>query len=317
MGTVTIKKNASRMTVDDILSVQSTNTLYSPENITETMAKNAYKFLSELPACIIGITSDLNVVFWNAHCEQIMGYSSDEMCDQSKPLHRLCPDWEKSEAILHSWRQRHFVFTDFETEFKSKGGDIKYFRWSSLPKADTLPKDRHFMIGVDMTAQRKAEQNLQMAARHLVIEREALQEKNQTLQELLGQINEEKERLAVFLRSNIEAFVLPMFERLKARADQNESEYIGLIESSLKAVIGEIGLSHKEFFNSLTPREIEICQMVKGGFSSKEIGGFINCSEATVRQHRRNIRKKLGIKRKRVNLATYLQAGGIVERNGR
>ncbi len=60
-------------------------------------------------------------------------------------------------------------------------------------------------------------------------------------------------------------------------------------------------------YAQLTPREVVVSNMVRDGLTSKQIGNFIGLSEATVRKHRRNIRKKLGIASKPVNLSSYLK----------
>ena len=56
----------------------------------------------------------------------------------------------------------------------------------------------------------------------------------------------------------------------------------------------------------LTMKEKEICHLIKGGLSSKEIAGMLNISTLTVEKHRKNIRRKLGITGKAANLGSYL-----------
>jgi DNA-binding CsgD family transcriptional regulator len=56
----------------------------------------------------------------------------------------------------------------------------------------------------------------------------------------------------------------------------------------------------------LTPREIEICNMVKSDITSKEISKLLNISPQTIVKHRKNIRKKLGISNKNINLTSFL-----------
>ena len=46
---------------------------------------------------------------------------------------------------------------------------------------------------------------------------------------------------------------------------------------------------------NLTAREKEICNLVRGGASSKEIAAALNISVHTVNTHRKQIRRKLGI----------------------
>jgi len=58
----------------------------------------------------------------------------------------------------------------------------------------------------------------------------------------------------------------------------------------------------------LTPTEIQIANFIKHGASSKDIADSLGLSQRTVDTHRYNIRKKIGIGGKGVNLRTYLLA---------
>jgi DNA-binding CsgD family transcriptional regulator len=58
---------------------------------------------------------------------------------------------------------------------------------------------------------------------------------------------------------------------------------------------------------SLTHRETTIANLIVQGKSSQEISTILNISESTINYHRNNIRKKVGIKNKSVNLQVYLK----------
>ena len=57
----------------------------------------------------------------------------------------------------------------------------------------------------------------------------------------------------------------------------------------------------------LTPRELEICSMIKNGMSTKGISSHLNISELTVERHRNTIRKKLKLNNSSTNLTTFLR----------
>jgi len=59
---------------------------------------------------------------------------------------------------------------------------------------------------------------------------------------------------------------------------------------------------------NLTRREIEVAGFVKEGKETKDIAEAMNLSKRTVDVHRDNIRKKLGIKNKKINLRTHLKS---------
>lgn len=45
----------------------------------------------------------------------------------------------------------------------------------------------------------------------------------------------------------------------------------------------------------LTPREIEVLDLIEIGLTSKEIAMKLGISEGTIRKHRDNLRQKIGI----------------------
>lgn len=57
----------------------------------------------------------------------------------------------------------------------------------------------------------------------------------------------------------------------------------------------------------LSPRELDVSRLIKGGMTNKEIAALLHISQQTVEKHRHNIRKKLGITNEKVNLAVLLR----------
>jgi DNA-binding CsgD family transcriptional regulator len=52
--------------------------------------------------------------------------------------------------------------------------------------------------------------------------------------------------------------------------------------------------------------QIQIADLVKAGKSTKEISELLNLSDRAIEFHRNNIRNKLGLKNKKINLQSYL-----------
>lgn len=151
-----------------------------------------------------------------------------------------------------------------------------------------------FLILTDITERKKVE--------HRLIE------KNMALKELLHHIELEKKSIKDHTVSNIENLILPIVDKLKQSASTIERTYIDLLEQNLKNITSSFGSSLEQKLSKLTPREMEICNMIKNGLSSKEIAHLNNLSLLTIETHRNNIRKKVGITNKHVNLSTYLKS---------
>ena len=61
--------------------------------------------------------------------------------------------------------------------------------------------------------------------------------------------------------------------------------------------------------SSLTPRELEVLQLVAGGASNREIGQQLMLSEATVKSHLVHIYDKLGVRSRTSAVASAREQG--------
>ena len=84
------------------------------------------------------------------------------------------------------------------------------------------------------------------------------------------------------------------------------NQYQNSLNDITSPFIGELELRH----GRLSPREVEICNMIKNGMPSKEIASILNVSVHTIHTQRRNIRKKLRLAGNRKNLTSFLSSNG-------
>lgn len=136
-------------------------------------------------------------------------------------------------------------------------------------------------------------------------ERAALREKNITLREVLAYIEEEKMEIKNQIANEVQNSLLPIVKKLVNPDGKVNNTCYNILTQGLDSLIAPS--SAKQIYSKLSPREIEICNMIKTGASSKDISNELNISLATVQKHRENIRKKLKIANKNVNLMTYLK----------
>jgi len=160
----------------------------------------------------------------------------------------------------------------------------------------------------DITEQKKTEEILQNTQKDLerkVKERtEDLDRKNIALQEIITQIEIDKKRMKEDIRINIERIVIPILEKIKKEKDSKK--YINLLIHNLKDLTSSYGITITNRSIKLTPREIEICNLVKAAYTNKEIANLLDISCQTVEWHRKRIRYKLGISNRGINLSSYL-----------
>jgi len=133
-----------------------------------------------------------------------------------------------------------------------------------------------------------------------------LERKNIALKEVFSQLEIEKENLTNRIEVNVQKLLLPVIEKLINKSSSLDSRYLMMIKQNLEQLTSSAGIRLSSLEYNLTPKEIELCALIKGGFSIKEIAAMHNLSERTVETHRFNIRKKLGISSTPVNLSSYL-----------
>lgn len=141
----------------------------------------------------------------------------------------------------------------------------------------------------------------------LRLNREQLQEANTAMKVLLRQRQADREDLEAAIVNNIRQFALPCLEKLSrcCKSDQ-QKVYIELLETHLREITSTY-FQKVSTEGNLTPSEIRIADFIRQGRSSKDIALVLGISEAAVQFHRRGIRKKLGMYRKKVNLQSYLK----------
>ena len=134
-----------------------------------------------------------------------------------------------------------------------------------------------------------------------------LQELNSALEILLKKRDEDRIDLEEKMVSNVRELVYPYLEKLdNSKLADKEKAFVKIIESNLKNILSPFARSLTSKFLGLTPAEIQVANLIKQGKTTKDIAQLSNLSPRTVEFHRDNIRTKLGIKNKKINLRTHL-----------
>ena len=162
-------------------------------------------------------------------------------------------------------------------------------------------------LELEIDERRRAEKTLRKREIELKGQSHHLAEVNTALKVLLKQREEDKKELGENVLSNVKELVSPYLERLKkSRLNTNQKTLINILDSNLSNMISPfISKLSSKYFN-LTPGEVRVANLVKEGKTNKEIAELLYISKNTVLFHRYNIRQKLGLKNKKINLRSHL-----------
>ena len=209
--------------------------------------------------------------------------------------------------------QRAFETRRFDEEYRTfnpKKGEWKWIHAISTGGTDANGWNSYVNgILIDITEKQKAFEKLKLHEKRLENKTRDLKQMNEALAVLLKKREQDKIDIQNKVTENINQLVLPYLMKIGKPTSKSEiTALIDIIRSNLNEITA--GFSHQLSANyiGLSPKEIRVADLVRQGHKTKQIAQFLYLSPKTVESHRENIRKKLGIKNKKINLQSYLQA---------
>ena len=168
-------------------------------------------------------------------------------------------------------------------------------------------------ILLDISEKKIAEEalrNAQVVLEQRVAERTAdLEKTNATLSMMLDYARKAEidiqERVVANLRSNS---LLLIDSIKKERLSKGAQNLVEILESTTHNLADPFARSLGSPLLKLSSRELQVATFVRQGKTTKEIMSLLNLSFQTVQSHRNNLRRKLGLRQKKVNLRTYLNS---------
>lgn len=192
----------------------------------------------------------------------------------------------------------------YEFRFVDRKGDVK----DVLVTISMIPGTRRSVSShADITELKRQEKALIRREREIQAKSRNLEEMNTALKVLLKQREQDQHDMEDKVLANIKHLVIPYLGKLKTgHLGETERSCVKVLESNLLSIISPFSQRLSSKFLNLTPKELQVANLVKEGRTSKEIGELLDVSPATVALYRNRIRKKLAVTGKKVNLRTYL-----------
>ncbi len=226
-----------------------------------------------------------------AVCDAAEGESSEEAPDVAKGIRNVISGEAQEYAI----------------EYPCHSPEEKRWFYMRAVRLDGPGPLRVIVSHENITALKLAEERLQERERELDEKNKNLEEINTALKVLLERREADKRELEERVLGNVKQRVLPYLDRLKGtRLELEAMEFARLIETNLQEIVSPFLQRLTSSYFDLTPHEIQVAGLVKEGKMTKEIADILNVSPSAVDFHRKNIRKKLGMKSKKANLRSYL-----------
>ncbi|ABC76113.1 PAS domain S-box protein [Syntrophus aciditrophicus] len=161
----------------------------------------------------------------------------------------------------------------------------------------------------EIVERKRMEEVLKKQQMELKIKTKNLEELNAALKVLLKKREEDKNELEENVLSNVKNMVLPYVKKIRMTAlDATQLNYINILETNLNEITSSFHHKLTSRSLNLTPREVQVAALIKDGRTTKEIAELMNVCPGAVALHRNHIRKKLGLNKKKVNLASHLSS---------
>ncbi len=159
----------------------------------------------------------------------------------------------------------------------------------------------------DVSPEKKNIANIKKREKELHSRTRSLEEANTAFSILLRRREEDRTHFESSVVSNMSTLVKPYIEKLKSTPlDAIQTNHLHMIETNLEQIVSPFVRDIGSRVLELTPMEIRVATLVKEGKSNIEIAEKLSVSKNTILTHRFNLRRKLGIKNKKINLRAYL-----------
>ncbi len=272
----------------------------------------------------------------NDSFEKILGYSKNELCEQSY-THFVHPDDLDSTISVVEQLVEGNPITKFENRYRCKDGSYKWLSWTSMPiiekginysvardiscikQAEAVLRQAHDELEqqvknrtIELTSQTKVleETNslLKKSKLELAGKNQSLEELNTALKVLIQQKDNNQLELEEKILATMKILVEPYLEKLNGICPEHRQQnFIRIIKTNLQNILSSFSKKMSSMYVNLTAAEIQVADFIRNSQGNKEIAQMLNISPETVAFHRKSMRKKLGITNTKKNLAEYLK----------
>ncbi len=298
---ISFLENGNRLScgfVRDITERKKTErTLMKNEERFRMAAKAAHDLIWEWDA-----TDD--TLQWFNDIDGFLGYDEGEISRDIEAWLSLIHPQDR--IHLQSAVDRHRSSTQpiqYEYRMKHRDGSWRHLKDQGFPLLDDQGRPYKWVgVCTDITERRRVELELENKAKEMA-------NINKALNMLLRKKEKDHQKIEQNINEHFEKMIQPFLNRLRESiTNKSQKRILDIIETEFKGILSPFTRKLSEPLIMLTPCEIQIASLIKQGLSNKEMARALNCAVRTIDTHRANIRRKLDLKNKKVNLRSYLSS---------
>jgi PAS domain S-box-containing protein len=163
-------------------------------------------------------------------------------------------------------------------------------------------------VNRDITARVRAEEALHQKDHEISLQLKKIEKLNAALTTLLEHREQESQRQMESIRATLDKLILPYLENLQTtRLDEDQRILVEVMAANLANIASSFARQLESWKTKLTPTEIQVADLLRQGKRTKAIATLLKVSPSAIAFHRNNIRAKLGLTRKPMNLVSYLR----------
>jgi len=276
------------------------------ESEVEKLRTKCHDYFENLPVLAYKVDLDGKIINCNKLAVETLGYGSkDKLIGRDLITSIYAPkSRKKAKKLFLEWKKTGRIRNQ-EMQVLSKHGDPIIVLLNTVAMYSKEGKPLYALsTHLDITERKQMEEALKESESELKKQKNALEQKNIALREIITQIEVEKARIKEEIEANVNLVLNPTLEHLKV--DRRFQKYADLIMHHINGMTSSYGINLRSNGRNLTPREMEICNLLKGGLTNKDISSLLHISFRTIEKHRQKIRSKLGITNTDTNLTSYL-----------
>jgi len=272
-------------------------------------SENRYRTIFEnTGSAMLIVEEDTTITLANAEFGNLYGYNKEELEGKVKWTEFIVKEDLKRLKKYHYARRVDLSSAprQYESRMINKTQHVK----DVLINTELIPGTSRSIVSLlDITERKQAELAVLKREQELNAKTKELEQLNAALKVLLKSREEDKNELEEKVLTNIKQLVLPYIDKLKkGKSGHKDITNLTIIESNLKDIISPFAKNLSSKYLNLTPKELQVANLIKEGKTTKEIADYMDISKSAIDTHRYHIRQKLGLVNEKANLQSYLSS---------